>query len=57
MNSCFFIGHHDAPESIYPALLTQVERTHHRALNTKCTAPEGAPSGAVRYRHHSMMKL
>ena len=26
MNSCFFIGHHDAPESIYPALLTQVER-------------------------------
>ena len=57
MNSCFFIGHHDAPESIYPALLTQVERTHHRALNTKCTAPEGFPSGAVRYRHHSMMKL
>ena len=25
-NSCFFIGHHDAPESIYPALLAQVER-------------------------------
>lgn len=26
MNTCFFIGHHDAPESIYPALLAAVEQ-------------------------------
>ena len=26
MNTCFFIGHHDAPESVYPALLAAVER-------------------------------
>lgn len=25
MNTCFFIGHHDAPESIYPALLAAVK--------------------------------
>ena len=26
MKSCFFIGHRDAPESIFPALLKEVER-------------------------------
>lgn len=26
MNTCFFIGHHDAPESIYPSLLAAVEQ-------------------------------
>lgn len=25
-NSCFFIGHHDAPESIFPSLLAAVEQ-------------------------------
>lgn len=24
--TCFFIGHRDAPNDIYPALLTEVER-------------------------------
>ena len=26
MNTCFFIGHRDAPESLRPSLLTEVER-------------------------------
>lgn len=26
MSTCFFIGHHDTPESIYPSLLAEVER-------------------------------
>lgn len=26
MSICFFIGHHDAPESVFPALLAAVER-------------------------------
>lgn len=25
-NTCFFMGHHDAPERIYPTLLAVVER-------------------------------
>ena len=25
-NICFFIGHHDAPEGVFPALLAEVER-------------------------------
>lgn len=29
MKSCFFIGHRDTPESIFPELLTQVERHYY----------------------------
>lgn len=35
MKSCFFIGHHDTKDEVYPALLSEVERhiTHYGVTN------------------------